>query len=161
MYEIQHRKHTRIIWFHFVTSLTVMNWFTYCLFSPINFLSWLSIYVDNFWFISKSTSPRRTWNISGIQNWRSTVSRLSADREFWRRCQGWGWWRTRLSTTSWGETCEVWGFLFLIKIFRVRVTISCKMNFDDYPLDDHVCQFQVGSCKLFHYFNLKLFIRIL
>jgi len=27
----------------------------------------------------------------------------------------------------------------------VRVTISCKMNFDDYPLDDHVCQFQVGS----------------
>ena len=22
------------------------------------------------------------------------------------------------------------------------------MNFDDYPLDAHTCQFQVGSCKL-------------
>ena len=29
----------------------------------------------------------------------------------------------------------------------VRVTISCKMMFDDYPLDAHKCQFQVGSCK--------------
>jgi len=27
----------------------------------------------------------------------------------------------------------------------VRVTISCRMVFDDYPLDDHSCQFQVGS----------------
>jgi len=27
----------------------------------------------------------------------------------------------------------------------VRITISCRMNFDDYPLDDHTCQFQVGS----------------
>jgi len=27
----------------------------------------------------------------------------------------------------------------------VRVTISCKMMFDDYPLDAHKCQFQVGS----------------
>lgn len=27
----------------------------------------------------------------------------------------------------------------------VRVTISCKMMFDDYPLDAHMCQFQVGS----------------
>ena len=29
----------------------------------------------------------------------------------------------------------------------VRITFSCRMNFDDYPLDDHICQFQVGSCK--------------
>ena len=29
----------------------------------------------------------------------------------------------------------------------VRVTISCRMVFDDYPLDDHSCQFQVGSCE--------------
>jgi len=21
------------------------------------------------------------------------------------------------------------------------------MNFDDYPLDSHICQFQVGSCE--------------
>jgi len=27
----------------------------------------------------------------------------------------------------------------------VRITISCRMNFDDYPLDAHTCQFQVGS----------------
>ena len=34
------------------------------------------------------------------------------------------------------------------KLFlRVRITISCRMNFDDYPLDAHTCQFQVGSCK--------------
>jgi len=29
----------------------------------------------------------------------------------------------------------------------VRIAISCRMNFDDYPLDEHTCQFQVGSCK--------------
>ena len=51
---------------------------------------------------------------------------------------------------------EIRGFLYLMEIFRVRVTISCKMNFDDYPLDDHVCQFQVGSCKSVNYFKLKL-----
>ena len=34
----------------------------------------------------------------------------------------------------------------------VRVTISCRMVFDDYPLDDHSCQFQVGSCK----FSMKI-----
>merc|ERR1719260_148274 len=27
----------------------------------------------------------------------------------------------------------------------VRITISCRMTFDDYPLDAHTCQFQVGS----------------
>merc|ERR1712130_459456 len=27
----------------------------------------------------------------------------------------------------------------------VRITISCRMNFDDSPLDAHPCQFQVGS----------------
>lgn len=27
----------------------------------------------------------------------------------------------------------------------VRIAISCRMNFDDYPLDEHTCQFQVGS----------------
>ena len=30
---------------------------------------------------------------------------------------------------------------------RVDTTISCQMNFDDYPLDSHACQFQVGSCE--------------
>ena len=33
-------------------------------------------------------------------------------------------------------------------IFSVHITISCQMNFDDYPLDAHACQFQVGSCEL-------------
>jgi len=28
---------------------------------------------------------------------------------------------------------------------NVHITISCQMNFDDYPLDAHTCQFQVGS----------------
>jgi len=27
----------------------------------------------------------------------------------------------------------------------VRITISCRMSFDQYPLDAHTCQFQVGS----------------
>jgi len=27
----------------------------------------------------------------------------------------------------------------------VRISISCRMNFNDYPLDGHTCQFQVGS----------------
>ena len=36
----------------------------------------------------------------------------------------------------------------LLKYFSsVHITISCQMNFDDYPLDAHACQFQVGSCK--------------
>ena len=30
----------------------------------------------------------------------------------------------------------------------VRITISCRMDFDNYPLDAQTCQFQVGSCKL-------------
>ena len=29
----------------------------------------------------------------------------------------------------------------------VHISISCQMNFDDYPLDSHACQFQVGSCE--------------
>lgn len=28
---------------------------------------------------------------------------------------------------------------------NVHISISCQMNFDDYPLDSHACQFQVGS----------------
>ena len=31
----------------------------------------------------------------------------------------------------------------------VRITISCRMNFDNYPLDAQTCQFQVGSCKYY------------
>ena len=31
----------------------------------------------------------------------------------------------------------------------VRITISCRMDFDNYPLDAQTCQFQVGSCKSF------------
>ena len=34
-------------------------------------------------------------------------------------------------------------------LHRARITISCRMNFDDYPLDAHTCQFQVGSCKYY------------
>ena len=34
-----------------------------------------------------------------------------------------------------------------LPMFSVRIAISCQMNFDDYPLDAHTCQFQVGSCK--------------
>ena len=30
---------------------------------------------------------------------------------------------------------------------RVRISVSCRMNFDNYPLDKQTCQFQVGSCK--------------
>ena len=45
---------------------------------------------------------------------------------------------------------NVLNWLLLLLIWyniRVRITISCQMNFDDYPLDDHTCQFQVGSCE--------------
>jgi len=46
----------------------------------------------------------------------------------------------------------------------VRITISCRMNFDDYPLDAHTCQFQVGSyydtketvtCKAHFIYNVE------
>ena len=30
--------------------------------------------------------------------------------------------------------------VLMLMMFRVRVTISCRMVFDDYPLDDHSCQ---------------------
>ena len=40
--------------------------------------------------------------------------------------------------------------LFFSIYYRVRITISCRMMFDDYPLDAHTCQFQVGSCKWCH-----------
>ena len=64
-----------------------------------------------------------------------------------------GSWRTRQSTTSLGMMIKVSDVLFVLVwtfISRVRVTISCKMMFDDYPLDAHECQFQVGSCKNKH-----------
>lgn len=38
----------------------------------------------------------------------------------------------------------------------VRITISCRMMFDDYPLDAHTCQFQVGSCKCIGVLNNAL-----
>ena len=37
--------------------------------------------------------------------------------------------------------------LMISSPFRVRITISCRMSFDQYPLDAHTCQFQVGSCE--------------
>lgn len=30
---------------------------------------------------------------------------------------------------------------------RVVVKISCRMDFDNYPFDKHICRFRVGSCK--------------
>ena len=39
----------------------------------------------------------------------------------------------------------------------VRITISCRMNFDNYPLDAQTCQFQVGSCKWWAH-NVRLMI---
>ena len=45
--------------------------------------------------------------------------------------------------TGKGPSC-----LFYFHVSRVRISISCRMNFNDYPLDGHTCQFQVGSCKL-------------
>ena len=36
--------------------------------------------------------------------------------------------------------------------YSARITISCRMNFDDYPLDAHTCQFQVGSCKYYSHY---------
>lgn len=38
----------------------------------------------------------------------------------------------------------------------VHITISCQMNFDDYPLDDQACQLQVGSCKYLYWLQLSL-----
>ncbi len=31
---------------------------------------------------------------------------------------------------------------------RVTVTTSCRMMFETYPFDRHICLFQVGSCEL-------------
>ena len=30
---------------------------------------------------------------------------------------------------------------------RVTITISCRMQFKNYPFDAHVCKFRVGSCE--------------
>ena len=38
----------------------------------------------------------------------------------------------------------------------VRITISCRMDFNNYPLDAQTCQFQVGSCKLENIYIMKL-----
>ena len=101
-------------------------------------------------------SPPRRCGMSGTPSWRSTVSRPSAGRASSRRCPGSGSWRTRPSTMSLGRLALYLStphslFLFLANISpllpRTRITISCRMNFDDYPLDAHTCQFQVGSCK--------------
>ena len=38
----------------------------------------------------------------------------------------------------------------------VRITISCRMDFDNYPLDAQTCQFQVGSCELQLFLETKI-----
>ena len=49
-----------------------------------------------------------------------------------------------------GVRLELSSLNTLIRVISsVRISISCQMNFDDYPLDKHTCQFQVGSCKSF------------
>ena len=76
--------------------------------------------------------------------------RRSLDRRCLRRCPASESWRTRRSTTSSSEALTFTKRSFQYKcnnIFSVHITISCQMNFDDYPLDAHACQFQVGSCK--------------
>ena len=35
----------------------------------------------------------------------------------------------------------------LSPIYRVTIEISCQMDFNQYPFDNHICTFQVGSCK--------------
>lgn len=35
----------------------------------------------------------------------------------------------------------------LESLSRVTVEISCQMDFTQYPFDQHVCTFQVGSCE--------------
>ena len=50
------------------------------------------------------------------------------------------------------QICLIFANICLV---RVRVTISCKMMFDDYPLDAHMCQFQVGSCEFLKYANFS------
>ena len=107
------------------------------------------INVDNIIF-SKWTSLRKPSSISGIQSWRSMAWRRSRGRRCSRRCLGSGSWRTRRSTTSSSESLTFNGSSCRYQchnIFSVHITISCQMNFDDYPLDAHACQFQVGSCE--------------
>ena len=48
---------------------------------------------------------------------------------------------------NWGEWIFLFTQNFIFLVHRVRIAVSCRMNFDDYPLDGHSCQFQVGSCK--------------
>ena len=42
-------------------------------------------------------------------------------------------------------------------LYSARITISCRMNFDDYPLDAHTCQFQVGSCKYYTHYTAAFY----
>ena len=30
---------------------------------------------------------------------------------------------------------------------RVTIKISCRMDFNNYPFDKHICKFKVGSCE--------------
>ena len=100
---------------------------------------------------SKWMSLQKVWSIFGTLSWRFTDLTPLDARECWRRCLEWGSSRTRPSPMSWGKRA-LQVLRFIRTICRVRITISCRMNFDNYPLDSQTCQFQVGSCKYLHCF---------
>ena len=38
---------------------------------------------------------------------------------------------------------------------RVTIKVSCRMMFDNYPFDAHLCKFRVGSCEFFGRLSLN------
>ena len=43
----------------------------------------------------------------------------------------------------------------------VRITISCRMDFNNYPLDAQTCQFQVGSCEFLNILNNEIVAKVM
>ena len=48
---------------------------------------------------------------------------------------------------------KLYVIIFIFLNFRSEVTVVCRdMQFSRYPLDSHVCQFKLSSCKFFCFF---------
>ena len=44
--------------------------------------------------------------------------------------------------------------LIVLSIFRLKLTFSCMMELNKYPLDDQICTMEIASCRLIRFLYL-------
>ena len=112
------------------------------------------------WEVWKTTSSERNVRSSHQKKQNNPLrARVWIKRLYFTWCI---WLRVVLLKERWQILLSPFSLFFHVYVFvektndwylhSARITISCRMNFDDYPLDAHTCQFQVGSCKYYSHY---------